>query len=72
MKKRRNIIDDLVVEKTKLDDKIMKINNFIRSVEFTHLKDKAKHLLIQQSKHMNEYSLVLRDRIVDITNQESE
>ena len=72
MKNKVSIKNDLVKEKRKLDEKIMNLNNFIRSTEFVHLQNNAKYLLHQQSEHMTKYSLVLRDRIVDITKQETE
>ena len=72
MKNKVTVKNDLIKEKEDLDEKIMKLNNFIRGVPFVELGIGQKGLLVQQADAMTAYSLILRDRIVDITRQEVE
>jgi len=64
--------NNLVKEKKKLDEKLMGLNNFIRSVAFMDLTTRHRSLLESQATYMTKYSQVLRDRIIDITSQEEE
>ena len=72
MKYKVQVKNDLVKEKAKLDGKIMKLNNFIRGVEFVNLTDRHQQMLYKQANVMTEYSMILRDRIIDITSQEKD
>ena len=69
-KDKTEVVKDLHLEKKELDNKIMKLNNFIRSVEFPQLSETQIRLLQHQSEYMTKYSMALRDRIIDITSQE--
>ena len=69
-KYKSEVIKDLHAEKKALDKKIAALNNFIRGVDFVSLGVRQRGLLSKQSDVMTGYSLVLRDRIVDITSQE--
>ena len=62
----------LVKEKTKLDAKVERLNNFIRGVDFPTLTGWHQQMLYKQANIMAQYSLILRDRIIDITSQEVE
>ena len=64
--------NDLVREKLKLDKKIMKLNNFIRGIDYMKLTTRHRDMLEEQSAAMTNYSQILRDRIIDITSQEKE
>lgn len=64
--------NDLVREKLKLDKKIMKLNNFIRGVDYMKLTTRHRDMLEHQSIAMTNYSQILRDRLIDITSQEKE
>ena len=66
-----DIVKELYEEKRVLDNKLMKLNNFIRSTDFITLSDSQREMVKGQSYYMTKYSVVLRDRIVDITSQES-
>ena len=71
-KYKSEVTKDLHTEKEALDKKIAALNNFIRSVDFVTLSVNQQGLLISQSEVMTNYSLILRNRIVDITSQEVE
>jgi len=51
-------------EKIELDDKLRKLNMFIKSEAFTEVSDEQKTLLHMQSNAMVHYSGVLRRCIV--------
>ena len=54
----------VVDEKTELDDKLTKLNQFItESPIFTNLDDREKSRLIAQKAHMEGYSDILGERI---------
>ena len=72
MKYKVQVKNGLVREKMKLDRKLMKLNNFIRGVNFMNLSARHRSLLEEQSNVMTGYSTILRDRIIDITSQEKE
>jgi bifunctional ADP-heptose synthase (sugar kinase/adenylyltransferase) len=72
MREKTVIKNELTKEKEKLDSKLMKLNNFIRGIDFVKLSDYHKMLLQKQANAMKEYSMTIRDRIVDITNQEQD
>ena len=72
MKYKVQVKNDLVKEKAELDAKIMRLNNFIRSVNFMKLTTQHRDMLECQSVAMTNYSQILRDRIIDITSQEKE
>jgi len=72
MKYKTQVKRDLAEEKAKLDKKIMKLNNFIRGVDFMNLTTRHRDMLEHQSIAMTNYSQILRDRIIDITSQEKD
>ena len=64
--------NNITLEKDQLDQKISKLSAFVISVHFVGLGNEQKLALNAQLKAMNGYSRALRDRIIDITRQESE
>lgn len=66
-----NVTKELDKEKEELDDKIMKLDNFIRSIGFVTLSEYHQYKMRLQSQAMTSYSMILRDRIMDITPQEN-
>lgn len=53
----------LVTERADLEEKLVKMNDFINGNEYRSLSDHAKNLLRQQRYYMNGYADVLRQRI---------
>lgn len=72
-KDKTKVKNELVQEKRELDEKIMKLNNFIRSTDFIiKIGGVQQNLMHEQSESMTKYSLCLRNRIVDIISQASD
>ena len=63
---------ELTAEKTELDNKIEKLKRFTLSIAMTELSRNQTIAMYKQLSAMETYSLALRDRILDITNQEDE
>ena len=59
----------LLIEKEELDDKRIKLRNFLQTDNFNSLDDKNRNLLIKQFKVMTEYSNILKKRIGLIINE---
>lgn len=55
----------VVDEKTDLDEKIIKLSNFIQSNKFKEVKGSQGRLLTEQLSAMRVYSTILHRRIVD-------
>lgn len=53
----------LLIEKEELDDKRIKLRNFLQTEKFNSLDIKNRNLLIKQFKVMTEYSNILKKRI---------
>ena len=66
MKTLNQIKIDLENEKYELDNKLISLLRMINSVEFSKLRMKHKDLLRYQFNYMDDYSKVLRDRIIEI------
>jgi hypothetical protein len=78
-KQRKNMNKDkvtvknkIIIEKQNLDEKIEKLSSFVLSTKFASLSSEQKYALNNQLRAMNDYSRALRDRIIDLTRQESE
>ena len=59
----------LLIEKEELDNKRIKLRNFLQTDNFNSLDDKNRNLLIKQFKVMTEYSNILKKRIGLIINE---
>jgi len=59
-------IDRIKQEKTDLDDKLTKLNAFLKSDKAIPVVGKAKSMLLQQRSIMQSYSDILRDRLEDL------
>ena len=57
---------DLEDEKYELDNKLSSLLRMINSVGYSKLRMKHKDLLKYQFNHMNDYSKVLRNRIIEV------
>lgn len=53
----------VIAEKTCLDEKLVKLTQFIKSDAFDALPDEDRKLLVKQEDAMSIYSEVLEDRI---------
>lgn len=53
----------LIVEREELDDKLAKLETFIRSPRFENLDERNRELLVSQRGAMRQYSDILAERI---------
>ena len=53
----------LIVEREELDDKLAKLEAFIRSPRFENLDERNRELLVSQRGAMRQYSDILAERI---------
>lgn len=62
----------VVEEKTDLDSKLIKLNNFIESDKFEDVDEDEQDRLTRQGAAMQEYSLVLEERIAAFDEDDEE
>jgi hypothetical protein len=60
-------VERMVTERADLEEKLVKLNEFIDGPRYRTLSDAAKNLLRQQRYFMNGYADVLRQRIDALT-----
>lgn len=58
-----NFLDKLKNESEDLQEKIIKLENFMQSKEFQDLNNGNRFLLYEQLRHMKNYNEILRIRI---------
>lgn len=58
-----NFLDRLNIELKDLNEKLVKLEDFIKSEEFKNLNDKNQFLLYEQKIHMKNYKETLEKRI---------
>ena len=59
-------IERLEIEKSELDDKISKLNNFLNSDNFKTVSEYQQSKLTEQVTYMTLYSRVLNERLQDL------
>ena len=59
-------IERLEIEKSELDDKLSKLNDFINSGNFKTISEYQQLKLIEQVAYMTLYSRVLNERLQDL------
>ena len=64
------MIERLREEKRELDGRLTKLTLFLNGEEVVKLRPKARGLLYDQHRHMTAYTTTLRDRIVDLLENE--
>ena len=66
------ILENLVQEKNILDNRYERLARFLVGTAYTRLSIIQKNALVRQVDAMREYSLCLRDRILDLQGEENE
>ena len=72
IKSTKTVKIEIIKEKNKLDSKIEKLKSFTLSVRFLELNIEQIRALHKQLSAMENYSIALRDRIIDIAKQDKE
>lgn len=67
-----NRLSKLEEEKSDLFDKIVKLDQFLKSYEFNKINNKQKDLLLKQYEIMNDYHNILGKRIDTIIEYKAE
>jgi hypothetical protein len=62
----------VVEEKTDLDNKLVKLNNFIESDRFEDIDEEEQERLTRQGIAMQDYSLILEERIAAFDEDDSD
>jgi hypothetical protein len=62
----------VVEEKTDLDNKLVKLNNFIESDRFEDVDEEEQERLTRQGIAMQDYSLILEERIAAFDEDDSD
>ena len=62
----------VVEEKTELDNKLVKLNNFIESDRFEDVDEEEQERLTRQGIAMQDYSLILEERIAAFDEDDSD
>jgi len=62
----------VVEEKTELDNKLVKLNNFIESDRFEDIDEEEQERLTRQGIAMQDYSLILEERIAAFDEDDSD
>ena len=66
MSKIKSVIGRVANEKKELDIKLSELLLFINSVEFVKLRSAHRVLLLKQFSTMDEYSKLLRDKLIEL------
>lgn len=61
-----NFKDRLIIEQGELHDRIEKLTNFVKTDNFKYLKLEKRKILISQLKVMQEYEIILLQRMSSI------